>query len=133
MEKKVLSELKKAFNPEFINRIDETVVFGSLSRESVIQIIDILIEDVRKRLSDKNIELRMTKKAKEYLAEEGYNPMYGARPLKRAIQQHIENPLSEDLIHGRFVEGNIVQIDFKTDKLVFKELSNYSKAAKKTE
>ncbi len=133
MEKKVLSELKKAFNPEFINRIDETVVFGSLSMESVIEIIDILIDDVRKRLHDKNIELRMTKKAKEYIAKEGYNPMYGARPLKRAIQQHIENPLSEELIHGRFVEGNVIQIDAKSDKLVFKELSNYSKTAKKTE
>ncbi|MFC1489942.1 ATP-dependent Clp protease ATP-binding subunit [Candidatus Latescibacterota bacterium] len=131
MEKKVLSELKKTFNPEFINRIDETVVFGSLSKDSVIQIIDILIEDVKKRLKDKDIELRISKKAKEFIADEGYNPMYGARPLKRAIQQLIENPLSEELIHGRFSEGNVIQIDFKTDKLVFKELSNYSKEAKK--
>ncbi|MFC1538553.1 ATP-dependent Clp protease ATP-binding subunit [Candidatus Latescibacterota bacterium] len=133
MEKKVLSELKKTFNPEFLNRIDETVVFGSLSKESVIKIIDILIDDVRKRLNEKDIELRISKKAKEFIAEKGYNPMYGARPLKRAIQQHIENPLSEELIHGRFVEGNVIQVDYKTDKLVFKELSNYSKEAKKTE
>ncbi|MFC1650781.1 ATP-dependent Clp protease ATP-binding subunit [Candidatus Latescibacterota bacterium] len=133
MEKKVLSELKKTFNPEFINRIDEMVVFGSLSKESVIKIIDILVDDVKKRLHEKDIELRISKKAKEFIADEGYNPMYGARPLKRAIQQHIENPLSEELIHGRFVEGNVIQIDYKTDKLVFKELVNYSKEAKKTE
>jgi len=133
MEKKVLSELKKTFNPEFLNRIDEVVVFNSLDKESILKIVDILIDDVRKRLSEKGLELRITKKAKEFIAKEGYNPMYGARHLKRAIQKHVESPLSEELIHGRFVEDNIIQIDCKDDKLVFKELFNHSKEAKKAE
>jgi len=133
MEKKVLSELKKTFNPEFLNRIDEVVVFNSLDKESILKIIDILIDDVRKRLSEKGLDLRITKRAKEFIAKEGYNPMYGARPLKRAIQKHIENPLSEELIHGRFVEDNVIQIDCKDDKLVFKELFSHSKEAKKAE
>ena len=72
-------------------------------------------------------------KQKEFIAKEGYNPMYGARPLRRAIQKHIENPLSEELIHGRFVEDNIIQIDCKDDKLIFKELYNNTKEAKKAE
>ncbi len=133
MEKKVLSELKKTFNPEFLNRIDEVVVFNSLDKESILKIIDILIDDVRKRLSEKGLDLRITKRAKEFIAKEGYNPMYGARPLKRAIQKHIENPLSEELIHGRFVENNVIQIDCKDDALVFKELFSHSKEAKKAE
>ncbi len=130
MEKKVMSELKKTFNPEFLNRIDEVVVFNSLGHDAIIKIIDILLEDVGKRLVEKDIDMRVTKKAKEFIAKEGYNPMYGARPLRRAIQRYIENPLSEELIQGRFVEGNIIQIDAGDDELVFNELLNQSKEAK---
>ncbi len=132
MEKKVMSSLKKTFNPEFINRIDEIVVFRSLDRDAVLKIIDILMEDVRKRLDEKGIDLRMTKRAKEFIAQEGYNPMYGARPLKRAIQKHIENPLSEQLIQGQFAEGSVIQIELKDGKLVFDELLNRSEKAGKS-
>jgi len=132
MEKKVLSELKKTFNPEFLNRIDEVVVFNSLNKEAVLKIIDILMGGVRERLSEKGIDIRIKQKAREFIAKEGYNPVYGARPLKRAIQKYIENPLSEELIHGRFAEGSIIQIDVGDDKLVFKELMNHSKKAEKS-
>ncbi len=132
MEKKVLSELKKTFNPEFLNRIDEIVVFNSLDKEAVLKVIDILTGDVKKRVSEKGIDLRIKQKAKEFIAKEGYNPIYGARPLKRAIQKYIENPLSEELIQGRFVEGSVIQIDAGDDKLVFKELMNRSKEAEKS-
>ena len=132
MEKKVLSELKKIFNPEFLNRIDETVVFNSLDKESILKIIDILMDDVRKRLSEKQIDIRITSKAKEFIAKEGYNPMYGARPLKRAIQKYIENPLSEELLQGKFIEGSSIQIDIGDEKLMFEELLDHSKEAEKS-
>ena len=90
------------------------------------------MDEVGKRLSEKGIDLRITSKAKEFISREGYNPMYGARPLRRAIQKHIENPLSEELIQGRFAEGNVIQIDLKDDKLLFEELLNHSKEAKKS-
>ena len=132
MEKKVMSSLKKTFNPEFLNRIDEIVVFRSLDRDAVLKIIDILMEEVRKRLDEKGIDLRMTKRAKGFIAQEGYNPMYGARPLKRAIQKHIENPLSEQLIQGQFAEGSVIQIELKDGKLVFDKLLNRSEKAGKS-
>ena len=132
MEKKVLSELKKTFNPEFLNRVDEVVVFRTLQMEHVLQIIDLLIEDVKKRLSEKNIDIVISQQTKEFLAKEGYNPMYGARPLKRAIQKYIETPLAEELLEGRFVEGSVIQVDMKDDKTVFSEFSNKSKEASKS-
>lgn len=111
MEKKVLSELKKTFNPEFLNRIDEVVVFRSLDRDAIMQIIDILLRDIKKRLAERDMDLTITQRGKEFLAEEGYNPMYGARPLKRAIQRYIENPLAEELLEGRFSDGALIQAD----------------------
>jgi len=132
MERKVMSEMKKTFNPEFINRIDEAVVFRALNQEDVLKIIDILMKEVKERLTDKNIDIRITHAAKEFLAKEGYSPMYGARPLKRAIQKYIENPLAEELLEGKFVEGSIVQVDKGDDGLVFKDLSNQSKEASKS-
>ena len=132
MEKKVLSEMKKAFNPEFINRIDESVVFRSLNLESIIEIIDILMKEVAQRLTEKDIELRITMNAKTLLAKEGFNPMYGARPLKRAIQKLVENPFAEEILDGRFVEGSIVQVDEKDGVIVFEELTVESEEARKS-
>ncbi|MFC1694189.1 ATP-dependent Clp protease ATP-binding subunit [Candidatus Latescibacterota bacterium] len=132
MEKKVLSELKKTFNPEFLNRVDEVVVFQALDRKAVLEIVDILMDDVRKRLSEKNMDIRITKKAKEFIADEGYSPMYGARPLKRAIQKYIENSLAEELLDGRFVDGSLIQVDIGDNNLIFKELSDRSKEARKS-
>lgn len=132
MEKKVMGELRKTFNPEFLNRVDETVVFRALDHESVLDIIDIMMSDVSNRLTEQNIDLRISKKAKEFLAREGYNPMYGARPLKRAIQKHIENPFAEKILDGTFTEGPTVQVDLKDNELVFAEYSSPSKEASKS-
>jgi len=132
MEKKVMSVLKKTFNPEFLNRIDETVVFRSLDRDAIIRIIDILLDDVSRRLEERGMEIRVTPAGKEFLANEGYNPMYGARPLRRAIQKYIENPLSEELIQGRFDDGSVIQIDEREGRLFFEELLNHSKKAGKS-
>ena len=126
MEKKVMTELKKTFNPEFLNRVDDVVVFRSLSMDDILDIIEIMLTDVKKRLADKEMSLRITPAAKEFLAREGYSPTYGARPLKRAIQKNIENPLSEQLLEGKFVEGSEIEVDLKDDTLIFHELSSHS-------
>ena len=106
----VMGEVKKTFRPEFLNRLDEIVVFHPLGRDHVLKIIDILLQDLRKRLAEKNMELKLTKEAKEFLLENGYDPIYGARPMRRTIQRYIEDPLSEDLLKGRFKEGDVIVV-----------------------
>ncbi len=127
IKKLVMSEVKRTFRPEFLNRLDEIVVFHPLSREHVFQIIDIILRDLRKRLAERNMELRLTKEAKELLLEKGYDPIYGARPMKRAIQRYIEDPLSEELIKGRFKDGDVIVVRRSGDELKF------SKEKKKVE
>ncbi len=119
MKKLVLSEVKRTFRPEFLNRIDEVVVFHSLTKEHVFQIIDIILRDLRRRLRERDMELKLTKEAKELLLEKGYDPIYGARPMKRAIQRYIEDPLAEDLIKGRFSEGDVIVVRRNGDVLKF--------------
>ncbi|MBN1290455.1 MAG: ATP-dependent Clp protease ATP-binding subunit [Candidatus Latescibacteria bacterium] len=132
MEKKVTSELKKTFNPEFINRIDEVIVFRALNHEDVLKIIDILITEVRSRLLEKSMDLQITQRAKKFLADEGYSPMYGARPLKRAIQKYIENPLAEELLEGKFSEGSSILVEFKDNTLIFAEMLKQSTEKEKS-
>ncbi len=115
----VMSEVKKTFRPEFLNRLDEIVVFHPLGRDHVLKIIDILLQDLRKRLAEKNMELKLTKEAKELLLEHGYDPVYGARPMRRTIQRYIEDPLSEDLLKGRFKEGDVIVVRRSGDNLKF--------------
>ncbi len=115
----VMSEVKRTFRPEFLNRLDEIVVFHPLTREHVFEIIDILLRDLRKRLAEKNMELKLTKDAREFLLEKGYDPIYGARPMKRTIQRYIEDPLSEELLKGRFKEGDTIVVRMSGDTLKF--------------
>jgi ATP-dependent Clp protease ATP-binding subunit ClpC len=121
MRQKLLEETRKAFNPEFLNRIDETIVFHSLGLEEVMQIIDILLADVSNRLEDKGITFELTSRAKEFLAEKGFNPTFGARPLKRTIQKHVEDPLAEEILKGQFSGRCEVVVDRSEDqdKLTF--------------
>jgi ATP-dependent Clp protease ATP-binding subunit ClpC len=102
MRQKLMEETRRTFNPEFLNRIDETIVFHSLGMKEVLQIIDILLSDVSKRLTEKGITFELTAQAKEFLAEKGYSPAFGARPLKRTIQKHVEDPLAEEILKGQF-------------------------------
>jgi len=102
MRQKLMEETRRTFNPEFLNRIDETIVFHSLGMKEVMQIIDILLSDVSKRLTEKGITFELTPQAKEFLAEKGYSPAFGARPLKRTIQKHVEDPLAEEILKGQF-------------------------------
>jgi len=119
MKEKVLEELKHYFRPEFLNRIDEIVVFRSLTKEHLIQIVDIQTNYLKKRLKYQHITLKLTDLAKERLGEMGYNPLYGARPLKRVIQREIETPLAKKIIKGEVKENNEVVVNLEKNKFIF--------------
>ncbi len=105
MEQGVREALRSAFKPEFLNRVDETIVFQSLAPEQIVQIVDIQMRKLLARLEERHIELALSESAKEFLSEKGYDPVYGARPLKRAIQRYLENPLSLELLKGKILPG----------------------------
>ena len=105
------NELRDRFRPEFLNRVDEVVAFEALTREQLADIVELQLARLRERLAERRIELEVTDEAKELLAEEGWDPAYGARPLKRAIQRLVENPLARALLEGRFAEGDTVRVD----------------------
>ncbi len=120
-KEEVTEKLRSYFKPEFLNRIDETVFFEALRLEDLNKIVDIQVQYLRKLLSERKIEFEITDDAKEKLALEGYNPIYGARPLKRAIRSQVENPLSKELLLGHFGDGDKILIDIEDDKIVFKK------------
>src|SRR5262245_18876940 len=107
----VLQELRAHFPPEFLNRIDETVMFKPLTQDQIVRIVDLLTKELRKRLADRRIELNLTPKAREHIAKEGYDPLYGARPLKRFLQNALENLLARKLIAGEIPDGSKVTVD----------------------
>jgi ATP-dependent Clp protease ATP-binding subunit ClpC len=115
----VESALKQTFRPEFLNRIDEVIVFEPLTEEQIRQIVALLMKEVQKRLSERGITLELTEEAKEWLATEGFDPFYGARPLKRAIQRYVESPLSMRILNGEFEEGDSILITADENKLQF--------------
>jgi ATP-dependent Clp protease ATP-binding subunit ClpC len=119
MKESVMNELKKTFNPEFLNRIDEAVMFHTLNMGHIKQIVDIMLLRLNKQMSERGITLEIDESAKEWLANQGYDPSYGARPLRRAIQRHIEDPLSEEVLRGEFPQGGVVQIKLAGEELVF--------------
>lgn len=119
MKERVLEEMKKAFRPEFINRLDEIIVFRPLSQDEIYQIVGLMISRVRKSLKEHEVDIELTDAAKEVLAKEGYDPSFGARPLRRAIQRLIEDQLSEELLKGTFQKGDVVLIDAKDGELTF--------------
>jgi ATP-dependent Clp protease ATP-binding subunit ClpC len=119
MRENIRQELKRVFNPEFLNRIDESVMFHPLNLEHIVQIVDIQVERLNKQLIEKGLTIELDEEAKRWLAEKGYDPAYGARPLKRVIQKHIEDPLSEEVVRGRFKEGGIVEVRRNGEELAF--------------
>jgi len=122
-------ELRERFRPEFLNRIDEIVVFRPLTREQLAEIVELQLGRLRERLAQRGISLEVTDAAKELLAEEGWDPAYGARPLKRAIQRLLENPLARALLEGRFAEGDVVRVDARDGELVFERVGAAAPAA----
>ncbi|MCA6517101.1 MAG: AAA family ATPase, partial [Pseudanabaena sp. M110S1SP2A07QC] len=119
MRDKVLDVLRNHFRPEFLNRIDETVIFHALRRNEIRSIAKLQIKRIENRLSDRKISLKLSEEAKDYIAAVGYDPSYGARPLKRAIQREIENPIANKILEGTFAEGHQISITVEDDKLVF--------------
>jgi len=122
MEREIKKVLESSFRPEFLNRIDEVVLFKALTKDGLLKIVDIQLGQLKKRLEEKKIALEPSQKAKELLAERGYDPVYGARPLKREIQQEIQNPLALQLLEGNYQDGDVIKIDVDKDKnFVFKK------------
>ncbi len=113
-------ELKQHFKPEFLNRVDEVIIFNPLSRENISEIVKLQVAEVAKRLGERGVRLELTKKAFEYLAAAGFDPQFGARPLKRAIQKHLLNPLSLKLLGGELTGEQTVRIDSDGKDIVFK-------------
>ena len=122
MENRVTEALRAQFKPEFLNRVDETIIFQNLSPEEIVKIVDIQIQRLARRLADNHIELIISDGTKQFIADKGYDPIYGARPLKRVIQQYIENPLSMDLLSGAISEGSRVRAEVSGDLIVFETL-----------
>ena len=120
MKDKVLNEVKRFFRPEFLNRIDATVVFHALSKDHTLAIVDLLLDQVRKELQEKRISLDVTDAAKEYLAEKGYDPNFGARPLRRLIQDTVEDKLSEEVLSGRLSNGDTALLDMEEGETVIR-------------
>jgi ATP-dependent Clp protease ATP-binding subunit ClpC len=120
---KIEKALKGTFRPEFLNRIDEIITFSPLSLEQMGDIVDLQMNEVRERMSERGLQVELTPAARDWLAKEGFDPAFGARPLKRALQKYVESPLSVSLLGGQFSEGDkiIVDVDDMTEKLVFRQ------------
>ena len=125
LTKRVLGELKKTFRPEFLNRVDETIIFQPLTEDQIREIVDLMINEVRSRIEDRNISVVLTEGAKSWLAKEGFDPVFGARPLRRTIQREVENPLSKKILLGEFQEGDTVEVDSSPEGLVFSAVGDF--------
>ena len=118
-EAKVTETLRQHFRPEFLNRIDETVIFDQLERTELTQIVDIQLDRVSKRLAEQGLSLALSEEAKEFIGNQGYDPVYGARPLKRAIQKHLLDELSLQVLEGKFVPGDVIQVEVEGGGISF--------------
>jgi ATP-dependent Clp protease ATP-binding subunit ClpC len=119
MKEKVMTEVKKTFRPEFINRIDDIIVFHELTEEQLRSIVDLLVKDLQNRLADRKLGVELTGEAKSWLAKEGFDPIYGARPLRRAIERYVENPLSTKLLQREYSPGDTIIVDLRDNTLTF--------------
>jgi len=122
IEAHVKDALKQYFRPEFLNRIDETIVFGTLTTEDLSKIVDIQLGYLAERLRQRKLEVEFTDNARKQILDEGYDPAYGARPLKRTIQQRLENPLATELLVGKFTDGDKIRIDASNYRFTFDKI-----------
>ncbi|NLW48983.1 MAG: ATP-dependent Clp protease ATP-binding subunit [Firmicutes bacterium] len=128
MKDKVLEELKRTFRPEFLNRIDEVIVFHALNREQIKAIVDLMVKPVAHQLLDKGIVIELTEEVKEFLAKDGFDPNFGARPLRRSVQRFIENPLSEELLKGALEPGSTLKAVIKDEQVIFETVGKKEKS-----
>jgi ATP-dependent Clp protease ATP-binding subunit ClpC len=131
MKEKVTEEMKRIFRPEFLNRLDDTIIFHQLSKEEIRKIVDIMAKDLMTRVKAHNMELLITDEVKDSLAKEGYSPTYGARPLRRVIQKRIEDEISEEMLLGKFKEGDHITTILKEGKIIFEKQSTAKKKSSK--
>ncbi|HAO68045.1 MAG TPA: NDP-hexose 4-ketoreductase [Verrucomicrobiales bacterium] len=124
MKEKIMDEAKRAFKPEFLNRLDDVIVFRSLDRESLVTILTLETEKVLTRLKSKNIDLVLSDKAKDFLVEKGYDPDYGARPMRRAVERYLEDPLAEEILKGSLLDNLRINVIVEEDHLVFRQEAN---------
>ncbi|HET7378161.1 MAG TPA: AAA family ATPase, partial [Anaerolineae bacterium] len=129
MRKRVMTALEESFKPEFLNRVDEIVIFNNLTRSDLTRIVEIQLKNLRQLLADRQINLQLSDRAKDWLADKGYDPLYGARPLKRAIQKYLQDPLALKILNGEFSDGDVVAIDVNQDELSFRREQVLAKAA----
>jgi ATP-dependent Clp protease ATP-binding subunit ClpC len=127
MREKIMEEAKRAFRPEFLNRLDDIIVFRSLTKPDLIEILDLEVNKVTDRLKARNLVLELDGSAKDFLVEKGFDPVYGARPMRRAVERYLEDPLAEEILRGKLHDG-LVSVTVEGDKLVFNQ-----KAAAETE
>jgi len=130
MRSTIEDALKRTFRPELLNRIDDVIIFHPLTEEHLRSIVDLLVREVERRLAERDIKLEITEDAKAWLAHRGYDPVYGARPLRRAIQKHVENPVSIKILQGEFKEGDTIAISLQEDNLAFSALKTNRKKNK---
>jgi ATP-dependent Clp protease ATP-binding subunit ClpC len=121
MRNRVMDELKRAFRPEFLNRVDDTIVFHPLTRDEIFQIVDLMMRNVNKQLATQGLALQVNEDVKDLLSREGYDPNYGSRPLRRAVQRLIEDPLSEQVLLGRFSEGDRIEGFVDDSRVAFRK------------
>jgi ATP-dependent Clp protease ATP-binding subunit ClpB len=126
---KMMSELDRSFRPEFLNRIDEVILFHALTLEDLVQIVDIQLRHLRDLLSERGLGLEVSQAVRRHLAERGFDPVYGARPLKRVIQRELQDPLALSLLQGEFGEGDTVRVDLLGEALTFNRLQVMAQAA----
>ncbi len=119
MRNRVMEEMKKVFRPEFLNRVDETIVFHSLTQEQILAIVDLMLDRVKAQLRAQGMEIEVSREVKEMLGTEGFDPTFGARPLRRAVQREIEDPLSEEILLGRFSDGDTIRAELEDGKIFF--------------
>jgi ATP-dependent Clp protease ATP-binding subunit ClpC len=119
MRDKILEETKRVFKPEFLNRLDEIIVFHSLGKPELLRIVDLEVDKVLKRIKAKEVHIELTQSAKEFLIDKGYDPQYGARPMRRAVERYLEDPLAEELLRGHVKPGDTVEVVATDGKLTF--------------
>jgi ATP-dependent Clp protease ATP-binding subunit ClpC len=119
VREKILEEAKKTFRPEFLNRLDDVIVFRSFTKPDLIQILELEVNKVLTRLLNKNLRLELDTKAKEFLVEKGYDPQYGARPMRRGVERFLEDPLAEEILKGNLHEGDPIAVTLDKNKLIF--------------
>jgi ATP-dependent Clp protease ATP-binding subunit ClpC len=129
MKSQIEDSVKKVFSPEFLNRIDDLITFKQLDKDDIFKIIDISTKQLLGRIAALGISFEFTQSAKEFLSEKGYDPLYGARPLRRAVQKYVEDPVSEEILKGKFKDGSKIEVMHEkgSDELIFLETENISK------